>query len=55
MMHQKSTNQTKTNKMEATDGQIKLTIDDVQTIFNANSGNAIKNYNAGVEGDAGGA
>ena len=28
-MHQKSTNQPKTNKMAATGGQIKLTIDNV--------------------------
>ena len=33
LVHQKSTNQPKTNKMAETGGQIKLIIDDVWMIF----------------------
>ena len=39
--------QPKTNKIPATGGQIKLTIDNVETIFNTNTGNAMKIINAG--------
>ena len=47
------TNQPKMNKMVATGSQIKMTIDDVCTIFNANTGNAIKTFDGRVEGDMG--
>ena len=41
-----------TNKMAANDGRPKLIIRNVQTIINANTGNAIKNIlMRGVEGD----
>ena len=46
---------TKTNKMVATGGQIKLTIENVWIVFNVDTGNHIKIFDVGVEGDAGGA
>ena len=49
----KSTNQPTKNKQNG--GQIKLSTDDVQTTFNANTGDAIKIFDAGVEGYVGGA
>ena len=57
LVHQKSINQPKINKIAANNNQIKLTIDDVSTIFNADTGNPIKIFCAGglkFEDDMGG-
>ena len=43
-----------TNKMAAIGGQLNLAICDVWMIFNVKAGNAIKIFDAGGEGDAGG-